>query len=99
MDSSKEDSIDEDDQKLVINQDDMLIKEEPESQTENDQNASVASSCDYSLSQFKDEVKTELEEEEDEADMETEGEGELTMDVKKEEEESDEDMPLVSFLS
>ncbi|KRT78619.1 hypothetical protein AMK59_6886 [Oryctes borbonicus] len=85
-DSSKEDSVDEDEQKLVI-------KEEPESQIENEQNASTASSCDYNLSQFKDEPK---EEEEEEQDIETEGEGELTMDVKKEEDDSDEDLPLAA---
>lgn len=85
-DSSKEDSVDEDEQKLII-------KEEPEiSPTDHEQNISAASSCDYSLSQFKDQLK---EEDEEEPEMDTEGEGELTMDVKKEEMESDEDMPLV----
>nr|XP_015835268.1 PREDICTED: DNA topoisomerase I, mitochondrial isoform X3 [Tribolium castaneum] len=46
-DSAREDSVDEDDNKLII-------KEEPESQDEvDDKNASAASSCDYNLSQFK----------------------------------------------
>ncbi|KAK4879023.1 hypothetical protein RN001_007169 [Aquatica leii] len=52
VDSAKEDSLDEDEPKLVI-------KEEFQSQSENEQNASTASSCDYSMSQFKDEPKFE----------------------------------------
>lgn len=68
--------MDEDDHKLVI-------KEEPESQYEEDANVSAASSCDYSLSQFKNEPKLEDEEAEEQEEQE-------------EQDDSDEDVPLVS---
>lgn len=65
----------------------MIIKEEPEpeSQDENDEkNASVASSCNYNLSQFKS----------DESNF-----GDSVAMIKDEDygEDSDEDMPLVGF--
>lgn len=72
-DSAREDSVDEDDNKLVI-------KEEPESQDEieDNKNVSTASSCNYNLSQFKsDESRFE------------------DSNVKEEQDDSDEDMPLV----
>lgn len=50
VESAKEDSVDEDDQKLVI-------KEEIDEEDETDRNVSQASSCDYNLSQFRDEPK------------------------------------------
>lgn len=78
-DSAKEDSVDEDDHKLVI-------KEEQDSHNEPEGgNLSQASSCDYNLSQFKDEPDFEADEETEDG-------------IKQEESDSDEDMPLVSTL-
>lgn len=71
-DSAREDSVDEDEPKLVI-------KEEPQND-EVDANVSAASSCDYSLSQFKDD-EPKFEDEEREPDQA---------------QSSDEDIPLVS---
>lgn len=77
VESAKEDSVDEDDHKLVI-------KEEQDSQNELEEvNQSAASSCDYNLSQFKDEPDFEADE------------SKSNRQIKEEEEDSDEDMPLV----
>lgn len=85
-DSAKEESLDEDDQKLVI-------KEEPEF----DQNNSTASSCDYNMSQFKeDESRFDGMDEESRA---YDDDGDYKSDVKDEpmqDDDSDEDKPLVS---
>lgn len=68
-DSAKDDSLDEDEQKLVIKEEETESHDEEEQK----QNISQASSCDYSLSQFKDEAKQEdtsiREEEESDEDM------------------------------
>lgn len=80
IDSAREDSVDEDDQKLVI-------KEEPDSQDEIEKdyvNISAASSCDYNLSQFKDEPDFSANEEDEKPQ------------VKDEQYDSEEDVPLVS---
>lgn len=64
-DYGKDDSMDEDEQKLVI-------KEEGESHDEEElkhQNVSQASSCDYSMSQFKDEPNMKEEDDDSEEDM------------------------------
>lgn len=76
------DSVDEDDQKLVI-------KEENDIKEEAEMNVSQASSCDYSMSQFKDEPKYDDEEEEE---YQNESHSQI-----KQEEESEEDVPLVRF--
>lgn len=51
----KDDSMDEDDLKLVIKEEALKDDEEEEEEMNNSQ----ASSCDYNLSQFKEELKTE----------------------------------------
>lgn len=84
-DSAREDSLDEDDQKLVI-------KEEPDSINAEGNNLSQASSCDYNLSQFKDEPPfSEDERMGDEESQDQDYSGRF----KQEPDESEEDMPLV----
>lgn len=91
--SAKEDSVDEDDQKLVI-------KEEPDSQNDEPDtanNLSQASSCDYNLSQFKDEPPFSADEDSernDPYDSESQ-DGEWKPKPKEEPEDSEEDVPLV----
>lgn len=65
-----------------------MIKEEPEYQSEpaEDVNKSAASSCDYNLSQFKDEPNFSVDDEEE------------SKPVKEESFDSEEDIPLVSRL-
>lgn len=93
-DSAKEDSVDEDDQKLVI-------KEEPESQNDEPDvmnNVSQASSCDYNLSQFKDEPPFSADEDsERNYDSESQDQDYDKPKYKSEPEDSEEDIPLVSF--
>lgn len=88
-DSAKEDSVDEDDQKLVI-------KEEPESQFDEPEtnNLSQASSCDYNLSQFKDEPPFSADED-SERNEDSESQEEEKSKYKQEPEDSEEDIPLV----
>ncbi|KAF5287721.1 hypothetical protein FQA39_LY15741 [Lamprigera yunnana] len=88
-DSAKEDSLDEDEHKLVI-------KEESGSQSETEQNISTVSSCDYNLSHFKQEPKFE---DYDEEDAPPEGSDEdipLASRAKRKivSEDEDEDIPL-----
>lgn len=92
--SAKEDSVDEDDHKLVI-------KEEPESQNDEPyiNNLSQASSCDYNLSQFKDEPPFSADEDSERND---DSESQDQMDLKPgkfkwEPADSEEDVPLVGF--
>lgn len=94
-DSAKEDSVDEDDPKLVI-------KEEPESQHDEPDtmnNLSQASSCDYNLSQFKDEPPFSADEgSEKNYDSESQDQDyEKPNKFKPEPEDSEEDIPLVGF--
>uniref|UniRef100_A0A1Y1N6M1 DNA topoisomerase I n=1 Tax=Photinus pyralis TaxID=7054 RepID=A0A1Y1N6M1_PHOPY len=98
-DSAREDSLDEDEPKLVI-------KEDSRSQSESELNASAASSCDYNLSQFKDEPKEELEEEEEEyqpqesqssdEDIPLANRSKRKIKSEDEEEDEDDDVPLSS---
>lgn len=93
----KEESTDDDDDKLVI-------KDEPQSQDEaDDANVSAASSCDYNLSQFKkDESQFEVSEEEQDGnydESQAEDKDELYEPKQEQEEESDEDVPLVCIFS
>lgn len=79
-DSAREDSVDEDEHKLVI-------KEEPMY----DANSSQASSCDYNLSQFKEESRFDgMDDEDEEKPMKEEP---------SYDEESEEDISLVSHLT
>lgn len=89
--------MDEDDQKLVI-------KEEPDSQMEAPDtmnNLSQASSCDYNLSQFKDEPPFSADEDSDRNDdsESQDQEQEKPRKMKEEPEDSEEDIPLVSVFS
>lgn len=60
-DDGKDDSLDEDEQRLVI-------REETESHNDDEEqnNISQASSCDYNLSQFRDEPREDMREEPEE---------------------------------
>ena len=93
-DSSKEDSVDEDDQKLVIKEVDIKNEVvENENEHSEDNNVSTASSCDYNLSNFKDERS---EEGNDFPEQDTDYE--MEVDIKKEKESDDDDKPLVRIF-
>lgn len=84
--------MDDDDHKLVI-------KEEPESQNDEPDanNLSQASSCDYNLSQFKDEPPFSADEESERND-DSDSQDEKKPKYKQEPEDSEEDIPLVGVF-
>ncbi|XP_017775446.1 PREDICTED: DNA topoisomerase I, mitochondrial isoform X2 [Nicrophorus vespilloides] len=97
---NREDSVDDDDQKLVIKEEnDYQMKEENDEDIyEKDPNISAASSCDYNLSQFKDEPKLEesVGDEESEEDIPLSARLESSKRKIESEEDDDDDVPLTS---
>lgn len=76
-----------------------MIKEEPESQNDEPymNNLSQASSCDYNLSQFKDEPAFSADEDSERND-DSESQDQMDIRLRKwKEEDSEEDVPLVGF--
>ncbi|XP_030755185.1 DNA topoisomerase I, mitochondrial [Sitophilus oryzae] len=93
----EEASTDDDDDKLVI-KDEPYSQDEAEKETENHNNLSQASSCDYNMSQFDKNESCFENSDEEKVKKEEESQDEDFKPPKEEPEDSDEDVPLASRL-